>query len=248
MRIGIIFVAFNSADLIDNCLSSWVDIKNSLPDHNFIYSCVSVPFDRFTVENIDNTADIIKSKNIMDFMFVDSQAKSEIAARGICLNYLKEQNCDLVWMVDSDEFYTVENIKNIINYIEKNEKFGWYKLCLKNKIGDRFLKEPFTPPRIFRVNFLPYKLGEFRDDNSMTYFYNGAEIPDLFVKNKLIPKETAFIIHESWPNSERSKKKIDYQNNRKWTCNYIYNEKENKVEFNPVAFKNKKLPEFINEQ
>lgn len=246
MKIGVIFCGYNCEDFVNECLSAWQEVKS--PD--FIYSCVSVPFEKFDNEPPDYTVEKIKNLNLMDFLFADSQARSEIEARGICLEFLKNQGCSIVWQVDlSDEKYSVENIKNIVEYVEKNPSFVWFKIALKNYVFDKktYLKEPFYPPRIFRVSAPPYSLGTFRDDNSCTYFYQNAEIPDLFVKNKQIPTSVAWVYHFSWSDVTRSLKKINYQTSRNWVCDYAHNQEKNKIEFNPAAFKNKKLPEIITE-
>lgn len=245
-KFGIIFTAFNSADTIERCLSPWAEIKNE----NFVYSCSTVPFDKFAVDKVDNTAGIIKSKNIMDFHFVDSRAKSEIEARGICLEFLKTRNCDYVFLVDSDEFFTVEQISEIIKYVEKNDNFAWFKLSLKNYVFDEktYLKEPFCPPRIFRLKFPPYELKDFREDNNLDYFHTVQkyEIPDLFLRNKQIPISVAWVKHLSWISNDRSRRKCEYQLKRWGKSSFQWNEQENKLEFNNFYYDGK-LPEIKTE-
>jgi hypothetical protein len=246
-KIGLIFTVYNSQDSVMKCLEPWIKIKNNLSNIQFVYSCVSVPFEKFNADPPDETVNIIKSTQIMDFLFADGQFKSEVESRGICLKYLKEIDCDIVWQVDlADEVYSIENIKNIVEYVAKNKNVAWFKLSLKNyfQTKNQYLAEPFTPARIFRVNFPPYKLHDFREDNNLTYFYQNAEIPDIFVKNKTIPKEICWIDHFSWSNPQRSKKKIEYQLLRWNKCSYRWNEEAQNIEFNPDYYKNK-LPEVI---
>jgi len=256
MKIGLIFCGFNCADSIQDCLSPWVEIKNNPPDDlknlgsiDFVYSFVSVPFDKFEVTNIDNTADLVKESRIMDYSFVDSAAKSEIEARGLCLDYLKNSNCDIIWQVDFDEYYTQDQIVNIIKYIQLNDSVVWFKLCLKNFVfsDKQYLSQPFTPARIFRVSAPPFKLGTFRDDNNLTFWHNNAEIPDLFVKNKIIPKEVSWTKHLTWLNNSRSKDKVNYQVRRWGRSSFIWNDKSNQLEFNPSYYPDGKFPEVISE-
>jgi len=248
MKIGIIFTAFNSADLILKCLDPWIKVKNTL-NHQFVYSCVSVPFEKFNIDKTDNTVELIKTTGIMDFLFADGQFKSEIAARGICLDYLKDNGCDFIWQVDADEFYTVEDITNIVNYIEKDKSTFWWKLCLKNyfQTDKQYLAEPFTPARIFRVNQPPYKLGDFIQDNDISFFYQRAEIPNSFVKSKVIPREVNWTKHLSWLNGSRSRDKIFYQNKRWGKSSYIYDEVTETVNFNPDYYPGGQFPEVIQE-
>lgn len=252
MKIGIIFTAFNASDTIEKCLSTWIKIKldEIKNEHEFVYSCVCVPFEKFNNDPPDSTVDIIKSMRIMDFLYSDSKYISEIEARGLCLEFLKDSNCDIIWQVDADEFYTVEQIQKIINYIEKNKNIGWFSLSFKNYIFDEntFLKNPFTPARIFRTSLPPYKLGSFREDNNLTYIYDNIEIPDVFVKNKTMSSDYVWVDHYSWLSNSRSKKKVQYQLSRWGQCSFQWNEIENKLEFNLEYYKKlgKSFPEIIN--
>lgn len=246
MKIGIIFTIFNCAESVDKFLEVWKLVKFIPPDlqDNFIFSCVSVPFDKFEVGKIDNTAEIIKSKNIMDFLYVDENPRSEIEARGICLEFLKNQNCEIIWQIDSDEQFSAGNIYKILEFVKLNPKIAWFLVSYKNYVFDSktYLAAPFQPARIYRVDFPPYKLGGFRDDNNLTFFKEGngkkIEFPDLFLKSKIIPPEVAFVPHYSWMSDERSRAKINYQKARGWTPSFRWNEQENKLEFNPAAYPN----------
>ena len=67
--------------------------------------------------------------------------------------YLKKYDLDYIWLVDSDEFYTDEDINNIEKYVESSNK-NLFKISLKNHVLDfkHYLEEPIQPPRIFKTN------------------------------------------------------------------------------------------------
>lgn len=247
MKIGIIFTAFNCASTIEKCLESWISIKSK----EFVYACVSVPFKQYQNRNIqeDNTVELIRAVNIMDYHVVEPKFIEETEARGLCLQYLKDQNCDLVFMVDGDELFTIENINNIIEYVDKNPNIAWFKLSLKNYVFNEqtYLEEPFTPARIYRTNFAPFKLGNFTDDNNICFSTNGKFIPDIALRSKTIPKETAWIKHITWMSNLSSKNKVLYQRARGWNCSYSWNDIKDELEFNPDYYKNKQLPKVIKE-
>jgi len=249
-RIGIIFCAYNCAGTVMESLRSWSEIKQKYPDQ-FVYSCISIPFKQYEDFELpeDNTIELVHAANIMDIHFTEPEYLTEIEARGLCLKYLKEQNCDTIWMVDNDEIYTVEEINNIINYIDQYPQIAWFRLSLKNYTFDKnsYLADPFTPPRIFRTNFPPFKLGLFRDDNNLLFNYDGKEVWDECLPNKTIPKSVAWIKHLSWLSNETSKNKVKYQKSRGWNCSYEWDEINNKLIFNPVFYRGKQLPKVYKE-
>lgn len=245
-KIGIIFCMFGNQDFVEPCLNAWKQVKNEF----FVYSCVSAPFEGYEDLKVetDNTAELIRAANIMDFHFITDKYIKETDARQKCLDYLKEQNCDTVFLVDIDEFYTVEEVNKILEYVDKNKDVAWFKLSLKNYIFDdkTYLEQPFCPPRIYRVNFPPYKLDKFYQDNNIAYLnINNVSFPDSFIRNKTVPQSVAWISHYTWPSNETSKNKVFYQLKRWKTCSYQWNEQENKLEFNPDYYKNKESPKFI---
>ena len=58
----------------------------------------------------------------------------------------------------------------------------------------------------------------------------------------IIGQNVAWIRHYTWLNNERSKKKVEYQKARGWTCSYEWDYNENKLKFNAEYYKKEKLP------
>ena len=242
-KYGIIFCLYNCESTLDSCLDAWKQVKNE----RFVYSAVSAPFKGYEDFNPpkDNTIELVRAANIMDHHFYSKDFIAEIDARGYCLDYLKSNNCDIIWMVDGDEVYTVDQINNIIKYIEDNPSTAWFKLCLKNYIFDNstYLEEPFTPARIYRVSARPFKLGTFYQDNDISYAYGENQVQNPAVKNKVVPKKVAWIAHYTWPSNEISKLKVNYQQKRWGLCSYEW--ADNKLQFSEDYYKNKPKPRVI---
>ncbi len=249
MKIGIIFCLYNCESTLNDCLNAWEQVGTN----QFVYSCISTPFKGYEDFNppVDNTVNLVRASEIMNAHFINESYLEETQARGLCLQYLKNENCDIIWMVDGDEIYTVEQIKSIIKYIENNPETTWFKLCLKNYIFDSktYLEEPFIVPRIYRVTARPFELGTFYQDNDIDYIQTVGEtkvsIPNGFIKNKTIPQKLVWVSHLTWPSNENSRLKVEYQLKRWNLCSYSW--KDGKLDFNPDYYKNKQLPKILTE-
>lgn len=247
---GIIFCSYNSAETVKESLLSWKQVKSESPD-KFVYSCVSVPFLEYKDFEIaeDNTIELVRAAQIMDSHFYNVPEKylKETDARGLCLQYLKMQECDYVFFVDTDEIYTVEEINKIIQYVESSPDVLWFKLSLKNYIFDEksYLEEPFCPARIYRVSAPPFKLGVFYQDNDISYVYNDQEVQNSVVKNKVITQKIAWIKHLTWQSNENSRLKVNYQLKRWNLCSYEW--KDGRIQFNEDFYKNKSKPKILTE-
>lgn len=156
----------------------------------------------------------------------------------MALTWLVDQGCEMSWQVDSDEYYTLNEIQNILDFVEANPWTVSFKLSLKNYVFDdkTYLVEPFTPTRIHRVSGTGgYLVAGFQSDNGTFYQrpWSKETIPDLGLSQQTVPMNVAWIRHDSWPNSPRSKAKCEYQTVR-WgnVCSFAWDEHKGLV-FNP---------------
>lgn len=255
-KIGVIFCGYNTEDYLQQSLSPWIEARlNKLDGHSFVISAVSKPFKNFPSQIRDSTTkqlSISHSKGLIDQAFCGDSLINEWEARDLCLQFLIKSDCNLIWQVDSDEFYNLKFISNIINYIKRDKLIGWYKICLKNYVFDTntYLEEPFTPPRVHRVNIGKYKIYKFSYDNDICYKNELEEVrgQEQF-GNKIIPKQIAFIPHFTWMNNIKSKNKIQYHNQRGWTCSYKWDE-EKGLQFNPDYYtqQGKNIPNLLKDK
>lgn len=238
MRFGIIFCGFGTLDLVAKSLAPWLALRKQ----GLCSICaVSVKFKDFDSED-DGTRDYLRNllqQGEIDNLIDGPDNIPETTARGMAMHYLKDEHAiDAIWMVDSDEMYTLDEISRISQYVQNSPFIAWFRLCLKNYIFNTqtYLADPFTPPRIFRVKTGSYIVNSFSGDNDI--IYTGTITRDLkpqeYLSNLTIPKEVAWIAHFTWLSDERSKKKVQYQTKR-WgnACSFVWNEKENCLEFNP---------------
>lgn len=253
MRIGILFCAYNCEETIHQSLAGWLEAKKSkVGGHEYIISAVSIPFQEYKDidQNADSTPQILGEyveSNKVDYLVTGPKFISESKARDLALEPLLTENLDLVILFDGDEIITVEQILNIINFIQLDPWCSWFSFSYKNYVFDTntYLVDPFTPPRAFRVKTNGYTLAGFNWDND-TVYKNDMHNEYIFFKNlptKTIPSSIAWIKHLTWLNNEKTKKKIAYQlSHFKGVCSYQWNIEKNCLEFNRDFYLKNNLP------
>ncbi len=261
MNFSILFCAYNMEDYLKKSLSPFIEAKkNGILNCNFKIVAISTPFEQFNEPRTDNTLLLLKEmyKNgEIDFLIESNLPIKETEARGMALNWAKNNDSDFSFQVDADEFYTLEQIEKIINFVKQNLFNVWFKISLKNLVfsSEKFLKEPFQPPRIHKLKYNT-KISNleaigFHDDNGVAYKdRNGKIWLDKQLPCKIIPSNIVWVKHFTWLNDERSKKKIEYHTKR-WGSNFCSFkwDKEKGLSFNEEYYKmiGKPLPEVIEE-
>lgn len=261
MKIGIVFCSLGQQEYLGDALEAWNDARaTKLDGHEFEICAVSIPFKEYkdVPSHPDQTLDILyqcKRVHMIDELFIEPKFILEHEARDLAVQYLLGKKVDLIWLVDGDEIYTLENISAILEYVIAERYISVFKLSLKNYVFDEstYLKEPFTPNRIFRTLTNGFALSKCFWDNEMlfrstTFLDNSIRCSQL--PNKTVPQNVAFIDHFSWMNNSKSLEKINYQvaHFGDKSCSYKWDE-EKGLEFNEDFYKNNgmSLPEIVKE-
>lgn len=241
MKYGIIYCGYNTEEYIHDSLAPWIERKDC------VISAVSVPFNEYYLQEFyeDNTTLILHDyfdAGYISHLTTFPRFIKEHDARNLALRKINEP-VDFYFVVDSDEKYTKENIDDIFKFVEENP-VCWYKVALKNFVFDKntYLKEPFSPPRIFRTNFLGFSRPTFCWDNDMVYNNKEGQFTQNQLSGLQIPKEVAWVNHYSWLNNKISERKVQYQKSRGWQCSYDWKEGEGLI-FSEEYYKDKQLPE-----
>jgi len=245
IKIGVLLSAYNSEDYIDECLHPWISLKN---EFDVTLACVSGMYKEYLDFGFRSKNQGTLSKLVtynLDFLLATGEKSllDENGSKNSALNALKN-NCDLVWILDSDEFYREEDIKNILEFIRKNPKYDWYSVNLKNSTFEKNLWiDGFCPPRIFRTD-RNQGLSHFYFDNHITY--NDGENFDN-KPNIKIPRNVAWIKHYSWLNEDsRSREKIKYQERRFVSgCSFTFNDENGRIYFSDRFYKERGIEEPI---
>jgi hypothetical protein len=258
-RYGIIYCCYGNPEYIEDCLKPWLEAKKQF---NIKIAAVHGQFKEYHDFGIDDR-DIDTQKELLnrlekkdlDFLYIQNeynnekiyQTESEIRDKG--LQWLLKQDCDFIFLLDNDEFYTIQQIENIINYINRgdNSFINWFSIPFKNYIFDgKSYTKGFTPPRIFRVK--PYgdlalKLDSFYWDNDIRFKIGDKFLDYKKLANLNIPENLlgGGIKHLTWLHSN-GKGKVEYQLKHFGHCSYKWNNIENKLEFDPDFYKKYNIP------
>lgn len=257
-KIGLIYVGFGNIEYVEKTIPVWLQARDEKVGGNeWVISTVSVPFKEYKdtqFANDEAATEYLKTLPL-DYLVTEPKFVSEADARNKALFYLLEQGCDWAILADSDEFFAIKDIENIAKFIARDSLTTWFSFSYKNYVfsDSTYLPDPFTPPRAFRVKSGSYRLKAFYHDNEP--HYHGTITRDIKdfkqFSSKVIPKTVANIIHKTWPSDCRGKSKALYQSQR-WGvnfCSFRWNEKENKLEFNPdyYAMVNKPIPQLLSD-
>jgi hypothetical protein len=240
MKIGVLLTVYNCDNYIDAVLEPWFKLKEK---YNMVFAVNSGMFKDYVSLGIPyrNQPTLDKlSKWDFDFQVTTKGTNllGEDDSRNTCLDYLKKQDCDLIWYLDGDEEFTESQIENILDYIVRNPTYDHYTLSFKNLTFTDNLFTDYYRESIFRTDrhggISHYFFDSFLiyNDGTITQNASGLEIP----------KNVAHIKHYSWLNSDtRSRDKIPYQ---KWRytgsdgsldencrCAFEWNEEKQQLEF-----------------
>jgi hypothetical protein len=213
MKVGVIFAVYNCSDYVEKCVSPWFKLKEN---HDIITTVTSGRFKDYIELGIPNKNTETLQKLVQwnfDFLSITHGERllDEDSSRNLCLNFLKPFNCDLIWLVDGDEFYTELQIESILEYIKNTPDKEAYSIWLKNYTIKYPLFTNWKRPSIYR-NRLYGGISRFYFDSYFMYNDEIHGIKDVLVEE--IPKSTAFVEHYTWLETEATKDKIHYQNMR----------------------------------
>lgn len=244
MKYGIIYCGYNTEEYIHESLAPWVGREDC------VISAVSVPFNEYSQQEFyeDRTTLILHNylnEKKIGYLTTFPRFIKEHEARNLALRKIKEP-VDAYFLVDSDEVYSKEDITRIFEFVETNP-VCWYSVALRNFVFDTntYLEEPFTPPRIFRTNFLGLTNPSFVWDNDMTYNHQEGRFVHTSIVGLDIPKEVAWVDHYSWLNNPISQRKVKYQTAHfKGICSYAWDEEKGLI-FNEEYYKDKEKPKLL---
>lgn len=248
-KFGIIFCGYNNENTVDEALSPFLD------DERFVVAAVSVPFAEYIDQSAfeDSTTDKLRKYHKQGKIkhFIDSPRYiKDHEARNLAVDLLKREGVDFLFIWDADERGAKDQINEIIKFVESDEDSYWWSLSYKNYVFDdkTYLKEPFTPPRIFRMKKGGCSFPSFYWDNCVVYQHASGSINYLDVPHKVVPKEVAWIPHYTWPNNELGERKVNYQKDHHngAACSFRWDEEKGLI-FNEEYFKmrGEEIPETL---
>jgi hypothetical protein len=239
MKIGVLFSAYNSESYIDECVAPWFELKEEMDITIGCNSGMYVDYLKFGFKP-KNKPTLHKLVN-HDFDFIVATGPKALLGENDSKNtilHVLKNTCDVVWIVDSDEFYTKDEIRRIVQFINDTPYYDWYSVNLKNSTFEEHLWiNGFCPPRIFRTD-RNGGINEFYFDNHISY-NDGTTFDEKL--NTSIPRTIAWVKHLSWlTNDPRTPEKIEYQNMRfDGGCSLKF--EEGKLEFIPEFYHSRNI-------
>lgn len=237
MKIGIIFSLYGCENYQDRCLSPWIKLRKEL---NLVLTGCNGMYNDFLNYGFKDRSHKSLIKAIgkdLDFLIstTGDHLWDEQNSKNYLLSYLKDRNVDLIWIVDGDEFYTEEDIIEIINFINANPDPDAYAVQFRNyTIKIPYWTEGFYRETLYWTN-RNGGIFDFHFDVFVRY-NNGKTINE--TKNYVkIPKKISYIEHYSWLSDDpRIPEKVVYQNGRFFgnegeRCSFVYDLKKG-LEFN----------------
>lgn len=255
-KIGIVYLSYNNQNYLERFLSPWINARaNNLGGNQFVISAVSLPFKEY--ENMPGFAEdhvtykmletLIQYEKI-DYLTTTPLYQTEAEARTAGMGPLLIENCDIVMLVDGDEYYTSKQIEEIFKFVEINKFISWFSVNFRNYVFTErhYLADLFIPPRIFKTKTNGFTISRFYFDNDIFYKsdLDGKEQSYKSLPHMDLPK-SLIVNHYSWLSNENSKRKIEYQNkhfSHGLGCSYKWNNEANEVQFNEEYFKKAGLP------
>lgn len=236
MKIAVLGCFYGCADLLPKALEPWIILKNQ--GYPLVLGAINAQFKEYAELGFPNDDDatrsvLEKNRAHFDVLHIASEPLTEKDVRNTLLKGLLSHGADAVWLLDGDEMYTVEQIKDIIEYVEKTPQFDYYHIPFKNyMLNGMQWDDNFTPPRIFRTD-RHGGIKEFFWDNDIG-FTDGTEARD--TTPGMIPRRVAYVVHRTWDRADGMEKKILYQKRRFGSCPFSYNASTREASFDADYF------------
>jgi hypothetical protein len=238
LKIGLQILAYNCKEAFPRLIEPWAKLKEELNFKFWVHSRQFRIYEEMGSEDVNaETLEMLKTdySELIDCLSVPEETLSDHESRSLCLEFFEKEDVDLIWMLDADEFYTEQQIRNIIDFIKNNSQFDWFSIQLKNYVVDESTWEDFAPLRVIRAK----RHGGIREYYWDNHFSYKDDTEYRAHPNKTIPKDIAFPDHYTWTNTMNTtgpkhiKEKIEYQK-KYYTggCGYKWNEEKQSIEVN----------------
>ncbi|HIB44452.1 MAG TPA: hypothetical protein EYO37_10975 [Nitrospina sp.] len=241
MKIGVQILAYNCKEAFPRLIEPWAKLKEEFNFKFWVNSRQFRIYEEMGCEDVN--ADTLKMlrtdySELIDCLSVPEKTLSDHETRSSSLEYFEKEDVDLIWILDADEFYTEEEIRNTIKFVQENPQYDWYRLQFKNYIGDENEWVEFVPVRIIWTK----RHGGIKHHYYDVHFSYNDDSEYRKHPNTTIPRDMVFPDHYSWTLSKNTtgpvhiKEKIEYQKiYYHGECGYSWDETKQALKpFHPV--------------
>jgi hypothetical protein len=249
MKIGIQVLAYNCHNTIEEVLNPWIkmkdryDIKIWVGSGQFrIYK--ELGYQNKNSETLSVLNELLNKKEI-DFIFTPNEENllSDHETRNMCIEYFKNNDIDLMVVLDSDEFYTEQEVVNYLNFVEENDQFTLYKTVFKNLISDGS----------HYLDWERYSSAKIKSFGGISHYYfdghwsfigtDGNNVEYRQTPTTTVPKNLVNPIHDTWTNNRKGsgddhiKSKVKYQEKYySHQSGWKWNEESQTIEVNTIMW------------
>jgi hypothetical protein len=250
-NIGITCIGYNCKEGLEEVLGPWEKIKENpslAPLINelkigFVHGCFeethALGYPIFSEDNTELTLDRYWECGVIDGFHVSNKPRKEYEMWTEGYELSKQWatgDQDLLWMLNTDEVWEIEEINRVLNFIQSNNLVDFYKVNFKNYCIDKSTwVDDFIVPRIWWIKKQGGLKRFYQDD--LVEYNNGKR--DVQCSHLVIPQPVAFPKHYSWVGSkEYLQRKLAFQKLRYGACSYRWNDTEQKLELNDEYYRN----------
>ena len=248
IKIGLLCNFYGFPEYTDKVLENWKKIPEIYKVAVSSYQYKDYVEAGWNVDDVETPIKLLKEhRDFVDYICTGKEADDSFS-RNIPLNHLMSFDIDYVWILDQDEFYSEDDIKNVIAYLDPAKNIQTYKINFKNFVFSRNQYiDDFNPPRIFATKIKGKRsLSHFYYENDVAYNIDNKMVKYSDLPMETIPKNLCFPDHHSWDGSpEFLKAKIKYQQKRYGgLCSYRWDSEKNSLAFNESFYKytNQSIP------
>ena len=249
MKIGIQLITYNSEKTLEKLIAPWLKLKDRYDLKVWVGSGQFKIYHDMGCENLNGpTIQLLESmlgEGKIDYLFQPDPDNllGDHTTRDKCISWMREQDIDLMIQVDSDEFYTEEEVENYIKFIEENPDFN-YKTVFNNLEGDSGEGKDWEKHTAWWIKRFG-GISHYYYDAHWSYLGEGNPIGHKGEGNieyrkpfaLTIPKELVHPVHYTWTDSKNVggpshvKEKIEYQKRYYNTgeCGYEWDESEQMI-------------------
>ena len=236
MKIGLLCNFYGFPEYTDRALENWKKIPEIHKVAVSSYQYKDYVDCGWDFDDTETPIQLLSQhRDFVDYICLGKEANDSFS-RNSPLQHLLSHDIDYIWLLDQDEFYSEEDIRNCINHIGQSEDTFTFKINFKNFVFSKSqYVEDFNPPRIFKVRANGEKsLSHFYYENDVAYNINKKLVDYKNLSMSDIPKDKCFPDHYSWVGPRSFlKSKVKYQLKRyKGICSYKWNEDDQCLEFN----------------
>ncbi len=153
-KIGMLFMPYNCHNTFPKWVKPWVRAKEK---HDLTIGVASNLFKGyadlgFTDECNKETLKLLRNdyKDFVDYLWTGTP-RTDAETRNMVLYWMLEQDIDIIWCVDSDEWFTDEEIDYTMDYVRTHSQETFFEIQYKNYLDDNSKYYDYKAGRIYRL-------------------------------------------------------------------------------------------------